>query len=120
MIPCMMLVLGAVLHKGPGSVNVPTRLIAGVSAFRLIIIPLLGKPCCALHAYDTFDARLCRCDTGIWLSMQCDSGGCNTVLCCVFLRVCHACTGTAALLLLRRAGVYDPPDKLFMLVLFLV
>jgi len=43
MIPCMMIVLGAVLHKGPGSVNVPTRLIVGISAFRLIIIPLLGE-----------------------------------------------------------------------------
>ena len=30
------------------------------------------------------------------------------------------CAGTAALLLLRRAGVFDPPDALFMLVLFLV
>ncbi|CAL5223347.1 g5851 [Coccomyxa viridis] len=68
MIPCMMMVLGAVLHKGPGSVNVAPRLIVGVSAFRLIIIPLAG---------------------------------------------------TAALLLLRKAGVFDPPDALFMLVLFL-
>ena len=43
MIPCMMMVLGSVLHKGPGSANVPPRLIAGVSAFRLVIIPLSGK-----------------------------------------------------------------------------
>ena len=43
MIPCMMMVLGAVLHKGPGSAQVPARLILGVSAFRLIIIPLTGE-----------------------------------------------------------------------------
>ena len=49
MIPCMMMVLGAVLHKGPGSVNVPPRLIIGVSAFRLIIIPLAGEPFVALQ-----------------------------------------------------------------------
>ena len=49
MIPCMMMVLGAVLHKGPGSVNVPPRLIVGVSAFRLIIIPLAGAFCILLH-----------------------------------------------------------------------
>ena len=47
MIPCMMMVLGAVLHKGPGSVNVAPRLIVGVSAFRLIIIPLAGERCFA-------------------------------------------------------------------------
>ena len=64
MIPCMMIVLGAVLHKGPGSVDVPARLIVGVSAFRLIIIPLLGNACCALHAYAACHARLCRCGTG--------------------------------------------------------
>ena len=49
MIPCMMMVLGAVLHKGPGSVNVAPRLIVGVSAFRLIIIPLAGVLSNALH-----------------------------------------------------------------------
>ena len=43
MIPCMMMVLGAVLHRGPGSAQVPARLILGVSAFRLIIIPLAGE-----------------------------------------------------------------------------
>ena len=51
MIPCMMMVLGAVLHKGPGSAHVPARLILGVSAFRLIIIPLTGEaplPACQL------------------------------------------------------------------------
>lgn len=45
MIPCMMMVLGAVLHKGPGSVNVAPRLIVGVTAIRLIIIPLAGEFC---------------------------------------------------------------------------
>ena len=35
------------------------------------------------------------------------------------MRVCNG-AGTAALLLLRRMGVFDPPDALFMLVLFLV
>jgi len=47
----MMMVLGAVLHKGPGSVNVPTRLIVGNSAFRLIIIPLLGELCVSTALY---------------------------------------------------------------------
>ena len=35
------------------------------------------------------------------------------------MRVCNG-AGTAALLILRRMGVFDPPDALFMLVLFLV
>ena len=35
------------------------------------------------------------------------------------MRVCNV-AGTAALLILRRMGVFDPPDALFMLVLFLV
>ena len=35
------------------------------------------------------------------------------------VRVCNG-AGTAALLILRRMGVFDPPDALFMLVLFLV
>ena len=55
MIPCMMMVLGAVLHKGPGSAHVPARLILGVSAFRLIIIPLAGEaplPACQLSMQD--------------------------------------------------------------------
>lgn len=43
MIPCMMMVLGAVLYKGPGSANIPARLIWGVASLRLILIPLLGE-----------------------------------------------------------------------------
>ena len=43
MIPCMMLVLGSVLHKGPGSAKVPKRVIFGILATRQIIIPILGK-----------------------------------------------------------------------------
>ena len=35
------------------------------------------------------------------------------------MRVCNG-AGTAALLILRRMSVFDPPDALFMLVLFLV
>ncbi len=48
MIPCAMMVLGAVLYKGPGSAAVPARLVLGVSAIRLVIAPLLGAcsiPC---------------------------------------------------------------------------
>ena len=44
MIPCMMLVLGAVLYKGPGSARLPARLIAGVIALRLLLMPLCGAP----------------------------------------------------------------------------
>lgn len=44
MIPCMMLVLGAVLYKGPGSARLPARLIAGVVALRLLLMPLCGAP----------------------------------------------------------------------------
>ena len=43
MIPSMMLVLGSVLHKGPGSAKVPKRVIFGILATRQIIIPILGK-----------------------------------------------------------------------------
>ncbi|KAK9839802.1 hypothetical protein WJX81_002851 [Elliptochloris bilobata] len=42
MIPCMMLVLGAVLYKGPGTPRLPARLIAGVVALRLLLMPLCG------------------------------------------------------------------------------
>lgn len=43
MIPSMMLVLGSVLHKGPGSAKVPKRVIFGILAVRQIIIPILGN-----------------------------------------------------------------------------
>ena len=43
MIPSMMLVLGSVLHKGPGSAKVPKRIIVGILCVRQIIIPLLGE-----------------------------------------------------------------------------
>ncbi|CAL8462850.1 g2384 [Coccomyxa elongata] len=42
MIPCMMMVLGAVLYKGPGTASVAPRLIIGVAFVRLLLIPLLG------------------------------------------------------------------------------
>lgn len=42
MIPSMMLVLGSVLHKGPGTAKVPVKIILGVLAVRQILIPLLG------------------------------------------------------------------------------
>lgn len=49
MIPCMMMVLGAVLYKGPGRANVAPRLILGVAFVRLLLIPLLGaRPPAAL------------------------------------------------------------------------
>ena len=38
---------------------------------------------------------------------------------CLRMTICNG-AGTAALLILRRMGVFDPPDALFMLVLFLV
>ena len=47
MIPCMMMVLGAVLYKGPGTASVAPRLIIGVAFVRLLLIPLLGTA--ALH-----------------------------------------------------------------------
>ncbi|EIE27197.1 auxin efflux carrier [Coccomyxa subellipsoidea C-169] len=42
MIPCMMMVLGAVLYKGPGSASLAPRLIVGVAFVRLLLVPLLG------------------------------------------------------------------------------
>ena len=61
MIPSMMLVLGSVLHKGPGSAKVPIKIILGVLGVRQILIPFLGAthmlylgkgggPCEALEA----------------------------------------------------------------------
>ena len=46
MIPSMMLVLGSVLHKGPGSGQVPAKVILGILGMRQIVIPFLGKACC--------------------------------------------------------------------------
>ena len=48
MIPCMMLVLGSVLHKGPGSGQVPAKVILGILGMRQILIPFLGNICCCL------------------------------------------------------------------------
>ena len=48
MIPSMMLVLGSVLHKGPGSAKLPVKTIVGVLAARQILIPMLGQ-CSAPH-----------------------------------------------------------------------
>ena len=42
MVPSMLLVLGASLHKGPGSAILPNRVIMGVVAMRLIIMPCIG------------------------------------------------------------------------------
>lgn len=42
MIPCMMLILGAVLHKGPGTGSLPPRVILGVLISRQLIVPALG------------------------------------------------------------------------------
>ena len=44
MIPTMMLVLGAVLYGGPGTSKAPLKLIGGVAAFRLLIMPAIGNP----------------------------------------------------------------------------
>lgn len=43
MIPSMMLVLGSVLHKGPGSGKVPFKVMLGILGMRQIVIPFLGK-----------------------------------------------------------------------------
>eukprot|EP00884_Botryococcus_braunii_P000591 jgi/Botrbrau1/10532/Bobra.7_1s0013.1 len=42
MIPCMMLLVGAVLNRGPTSPHLPARLILGVIVFRLVLMPLFG------------------------------------------------------------------------------
>ena len=44
MIPCMMLLLGSVLHKGPGTGKVPVKVILGILGMRQIVIPFLGAP----------------------------------------------------------------------------
>lgn len=43
MVPCMILVLGAVLYKGPGKADVSFRTIVVVCTARLILLPLLGE-----------------------------------------------------------------------------
>ena len=57
MIPSMMLVLGSVLHKGPGSAKMPVRVILGVLGVRQIVIPLLGE-------CKTFASHVARLMTG--------------------------------------------------------
>ncbi len=52
MIPCMMLVLGAVLYKGPGTARLPARLIAGVVVLRLVLMPLCGATLLGCEARD--------------------------------------------------------------------
>ena len=41
-IPCLLLMLGATLSKGPGKACPPLRVVAGVAAARLVLMPLLG------------------------------------------------------------------------------
>ena len=42
MIPCMMLILGSSLAKGPGSSNLSMRLVMGCLVVRLMVMPALG------------------------------------------------------------------------------
>ncbi|KAL0019914.1 hypothetical protein WJX77_007779 [Trebouxia sp. C0004] len=57
MIPSMMLVLGSVLHKGPGSAKVPIKIILGVLVVRQILIPFLGTGMVVLaHRWHVFAA----------------------------------------------------------------
>jgi predicted permease len=41
-IPGLMLLLGATLAAGPGAAGVPARLIVGVTAVRLLLLPAAG------------------------------------------------------------------------------
>lgn len=41
-IPCLLLMLGATLSKGPGQASPPWRVVAAVAAARLVLLPLLG------------------------------------------------------------------------------
>lgn len=41
-IPCLLLMLGATLSKGPGKACPPLRVVAAVGAARLVLLPLLG------------------------------------------------------------------------------
>ena len=65
MIPCMMLVLGAVLYKGPGSARLPARLIAGVVALRLLLMPL-----CGARATPVWDPERCSRRSGGLLCLK--------------------------------------------------
>lgn len=41
-IPCLLLMLGATLSKGPGQACPPWRVVTAVAAARLVLLPLLG------------------------------------------------------------------------------
>jgi len=41
-IPCLLLMMGATLSKGPGRCCPPLRIVLGVAAARLLLLPLLG------------------------------------------------------------------------------
>lgn len=41
-IPCLLLMLGATLSKGPGQACPPLRVVASVAAARLVLLPLIG------------------------------------------------------------------------------
>jgi predicted permease len=75
-IPCLLLMLGATLSKGPGQACPPWRVVAAVGAARLVLLPLLGTGWLVLAktlgeeiqsggASNTLSARLgldsCRC-----------------------------------------------------------
>lgn len=42
-IPCMLLVLGATLEKGPGQARVPARMTVSLCVARLVVLPLVGS-----------------------------------------------------------------------------
>jgi predicted permease len=41
-IPSLLLMLGVTLSKGPGEAKVPARVVLGVAAVRLVVLPLPG------------------------------------------------------------------------------
>ena len=135
MIPCMILVLGAVLYKGPGQADVSVRTIAVVCTARLILLPLLGEHrcprCCAALLYLQGQAA------GHTQGPQQRKALSRDQHCCLFSASCQdiasvqigdgdwclcvlaACSGTAVVLGVQWVGLFTPPNSLFTLVLLL-
>ena len=61
MIPCMMLLLGSGLSKGPGNSGLPLRVIVGTVFIRLLVLPAIGNS--LLVFLQLFLSRFCHCLT---------------------------------------------------------
>ena len=58
MIPCMMLLLGSGLSKGPGESSLPAKVVVTTVIVRLLVLPALGRSRADPRTVRTLDSQL--------------------------------------------------------------